>query len=181
MIVALLDANVLWSAPIRDTLLRAAELDLFKPLWTTQILEEFSRTFADRRRDISVKQIERLIIQLNAAFPTASVNSYEQLIHRMTNDPGDRHVLAAAVAGQANVVVTWNLAHFRATDCTAFDIRAVTPDMFLLELCDEFPAVMLSSIEQAADLRHPPIEMGELLKLLEPTLPAFVSRLRQLA
>jgi hypothetical protein len=48
-LAALLDANVLWSAALRDTLLLAAESDLFRPAWTREILQEVSRSLKARR------------------------------------------------------------------------------------------------------------------------------------
>ena len=47
-----------------------------------------------------------------AYFPDARVTSYEELIGSMTNHPKDRHVLAAAVAGRADMLVTENLKDF---------------------------------------------------------------------
>jgi hypothetical protein len=47
-----------------------------------------------------------------AYFPDARETSYEKLISSMTNHPKDRHVLAAAVAGRADVLVTENLKDF---------------------------------------------------------------------
>lgn len=41
--VALLDANVLVNAPIRDTLLRAAEESLYRLILSVDILEEMRR------------------------------------------------------------------------------------------------------------------------------------------
>jgi hypothetical protein len=40
---AILDANVLYPAPLRDYLLRLAELELYKPGWTKQIHEEWKK------------------------------------------------------------------------------------------------------------------------------------------
>lgn len=42
-LIAVLDANVLIPAAPRDTLLRAAELGLFQPVWSDQILDEVQR------------------------------------------------------------------------------------------------------------------------------------------
>ena len=47
-----------------------------------------------------------------AYFPDARVTSYEELIGSMPNHPKDRHVLAAAVAGRADILVTENLKDF---------------------------------------------------------------------
>ena len=46
---------------------------------------------------------------MQRAFPAAEVKGYEDLIAKMTNDPKDRHVLAAAVKSGARQLVTFNL------------------------------------------------------------------------
>jgi predicted nucleic acid-binding protein len=40
----------------------------------------------------------------------------EGLAKVMTNHPGDRHVLAAAVTAKADIIVTSNLKHFKPKD-----------------------------------------------------------------
>jgi hypothetical protein len=57
-LVALLDANVLWSAAVRDALLLAAERGLFRPVWSRQILEEMARNLRlDGRISILLESI----------------------------------------------------------------------------------------------------------------------------
>lgn len=72
-LVALLDANVLWSAALRDTLLLAAEQDLFRPVWTRQILGEMSRSLTARRPDLDPTRIDRTVELILSHFPEALV------------------------------------------------------------------------------------------------------------
>ena len=95
-LLALLDANVLWSAALRDTLLLAAEEHLYRPMWTRQILEEMSRSLKAKRPDLAPARIDRTVDQILLHFPECLVKGYEHLITEMRNDAGDRHVLAAA-------------------------------------------------------------------------------------
>lgn len=98
---AILDANVLIKARPRDTLLRAAEKNLYRPYWTEEILEEVRRNLAamlmKRGHTHAAAAAQHLIDELRAQFPEALVEGYEALTLSMTNDPKDRHVLAAAV------------------------------------------------------------------------------------
>jgi hypothetical protein len=48
--------------------------------------------------------------------------------------PNDRHVLAAAVASDAQAVVTLNLKHFPTEACEPFAVEALHPDSLLLDL-----------------------------------------------
>src|SRR5438094_689588 len=111
---ALLDANALWSAAVRDTLLLAAEHDLYQPLWSRQILDEMARSLKARRPDLDPTRIDRTVALLLTHFPEALVEGYEDLVPVMRCAPGDRHVLAAAVRAGAAAIVTWNTRHFPA-------------------------------------------------------------------
>jgi len=62
---------VLWSAALRDTFLLAAEQDLFRPVWTRQILEEMSRSLKARRPDLDPARIDRTVDQILMHFPEA--------------------------------------------------------------------------------------------------------------
>src|SRR4051794_26568191 len=92
-----LDAAVLFSAPIRDTLLRAAEAGLYRIFWTEEILEEVRRNLVKKNR-VTEAKAKQLITILKAAFPEAMVplSRYKRQIENMQNHPKDRHVLAAA-------------------------------------------------------------------------------------
>lgn len=125
-----LDANILFSAPLRDTLLRAADVGLFRMHWTDEILEEVRRNLIETWRSTE-EQAERLVATMQTYFPEASVTGYELLVPAMTNDPKDRHVLAAAVVSKSQVIVTHNLRDFPEAALSPFSIQAQTPDRFL--------------------------------------------------
>jgi hypothetical protein len=97
----------------------------------------------------------------------------------MTNDPKDRHVLAAAVASDAQTIVTLNLKHFPVDACRPFAIEPLHPDIFLLDLYGLDDDLVFSAVErQAAVLKRPPMTVDELLDRLEVTVPKFVQTLR---
>jgi predicted nucleic acid-binding protein len=155
-LIALLDANALWSAPVRDTLLRTAEQDLYRPAWTRQILDEMLRSLLARRPDLDPARLERTVDLMLAHFPDALVEDYEDLIPAMRNDPGDRHVLAAAVRAGASLLVTWNISHFPAAACDPYGVEVRTPDEFLVELWDASPHDLRDVLyRQAAQLARP--------------------------
>lgn len=107
-----LDANVLFPAAVRDTLLRAAEAGLIQVYWSEQVLEEMRRNLV-LRGQCTEDRAAVLVATLRRAFPTSVSTGYEHLVPAMRNDLGDRHVVAAALAARAEVVVTNNLKHFR--------------------------------------------------------------------
>jgi predicted nucleic acid-binding protein len=68
---------------------------------------------------------------MQSAFPDAEVTGYDGLIDQMTCDPKDRHVLAAAVRSNAEVIVTFNLQDFPLESVAHYDIDVVHPAEFL--------------------------------------------------
>ena len=92
-------------------------------------------------------------------------------------DPGDRHVLAAAIAAKAEVIVTLNVRHFPAEDLEPLGIEAVTPDQFLGNLLDLAPGTILGCLETiAARQRNPARTAQALLQILSRQAPGFASR-----
>ena len=110
---ALLDANVLYPAPIRDILLQLAVEDLFRAKWTTDIHREWIDALLEKepRRDRAA--LERTRDLMDEATRDCLVTGYERLIPDLElPDPDDRHVLAAAIVGRCDVIVTQNLKDF---------------------------------------------------------------------
>lgn len=176
---AVLDANVLYPFSVRDTLLRLAELELYRPLWSGRILAEMRKALLEH--GVTVDQAERLVTAIRDAFEEAEVDEAEiaRLEPAMTNDLGDRHVLATAVAADSELIVTSNLAHFPSDACEPVGVEARHPDEFLLDLLDLAPEGVRAALEeQAADL-NPPWPLDELLRALERAgVPQFVAAIR---
>jgi predicted nucleic acid-binding protein len=147
VIIAVLDACVLVPSVLADTLLRCAEQELFRPLWSTTILEEVRRNLP-----VSVAAAaERRVAAMRRHFPEAMVSDYEPLISHMHNHPKDRHVLAAAVRADAECIVTANLRDFPPVALLPHAIEAIHPDDFLCALYDDSPAVVADVIAAQAD------------------------------
>jgi len=99
---AVTDADVLYPASLRDTLLRMAELELYDVCWSERILQEATRNLIEDGR-MTPEKAEYLVEKMNLAFESALVSeeSITRLESAMTNDEKDRHVLATAVAAGA--------------------------------------------------------------------------------
>lgn len=184
MYAALLDSCVLVPSPLLDTLLRLAEGRLFRPLWSPRILEETYEAIVRVRPDLPEDRVRRRITQMDETFEDASVTAYEDLIAGLDlPDDDDRHVLAAAIAGHAQSLVTFNLKDF--PDATLADrgVEAVHPDRFLLDQLDLMPGVVLTALDdQAAALRNPPIDLAGVLNHLSRSgVPGFADEVRLLA
>jgi len=174
--IALLDANVLWSTAVRDTLLRAAEYMLFRPVWSAEILDEVARNLKRRRPDLDPARIDRTLSRMRAHFPEALVADFETLIPAMQNDIKDRHVLAAAVRAAAEVIVTENVRDFPPAACAPYGIAVQTADEFLCELWSLHRDTLERVLhEQAADLVAPPQTVPDVLATLARSAPRFAA------
>jgi len=135
--IAVLDANVLYPAPVRDILLSASARGLFFAKWTRKINEELTYHLLRNRDDLDPAQIHRTVLIMNTAFPEAEVEDYESYIPSIQlPDPQDRHVLAAALQAEAHCIVTQNLKDFPREQLEPHGIIALHPDVFLSNLFD---------------------------------------------
>lgn len=180
LVKVVLDACILFRAPLRDTLLRAAESRLYQVYWSEMILEEVRRNLVETGKS-NHQQAQRLFTAMCEAFPDATVQEFESLIPEMTNDEKDRHVLAAAVKAKAKAIVTSNLTDFPDRALAPFKIKARSPDQFLRYLFNQSPEIMTQIIiEQAAQMRRPPATVTDVLNALAVDAPSFVELVRSL-
>ncbi len=105
-----LDACVLVPQSLCDLLLRLAEEPrLYRPVWTEEIMDEAHRALTQRiPKKWPKASADRWRAAITLAFPEASVSPSTALIAKVTNHPGDRHVLAAAIEAGAQEIVTSN-------------------------------------------------------------------------
>ena len=136
----LYDANVLYPFSLRDILIQLACEDMFKARWTEQINEEWSSNLIKNNHNISQEATKNTISKMNQAVPDSLITNFESLINSIhLPDPKDRHVLAAAIKGQAQVIVTYNIKDFPPEELKKYSIEAQTPDEFLSDLINLSP------------------------------------------
>lgn len=158
MFTALLDANVLYNIVATDLILEFASTGLFRACWSDGIHDEWMRNVAKNRSDIPADAVERRRMRMDQAFPDSLVTGYAHLIGGLElPDPDDRHVLAAAIAGRADVIVTYNQRDFPATALAPFGIEAQHPDEFLNHQRTLDEGCFIQSVRAIrARLRNPP-------------------------
>ncbi|MFE3718998.1 PIN domain-containing protein [Streptomyces cyaneofuscatus] len=173
-----LDTCVLYPNYLRDTLLRLAEAELYEPLWSADILDELARNVAERIGPLKAKG---LVDAMAGAFPESLVTGYAALLSAMTNDPKDRHVLAAAVGGDAHAVVTLNLKDFPAAAAEPYGIEVLHPDDFLLDMLDLAPVEMNAVLRtQLSSYRREPRDLHGLLdRIGAGGAPQFAAEFRR--
>lgn len=178
----LLDANVLYPAPMRDALMQLAITDLFKAKWTADIHREWidallrnephrDRAALERTRDLMDKNVRDCL-----------VTGYESLIPSLDlPDPDDRHILAAAIVGRCDAIVTQNLKDFPPEVLAPFGIETQHPDDFFCNQLSLAPGLVCSALRKVrARLINPPKTAEEYLAVLtQQGLVATVAELEQ--
>ena len=180
---AIQDANVLYPAPLRDFLLSLAAEGLYSPKWSTKIQNEWTRNVLKNRSDIQEVQLIRTIEVMDIAFPDAQVTGYQSLVGGLTlPDANDRHILAAAIRCNAEVIVTDNTKDFPKTCLEPFDIEAQRPDVFISNIIDLDSEVSIQALQkQVARLKNPRRTIEDVLSTLEKNgLVESVATLRTL-
>jgi predicted nucleic acid-binding protein len=171
---ALLDTCVLWPSKQRDFLLSLAVVNLYRPLWSSAILDELLYCEIDKlveKQGIPQIEAERrsghLIEQMRTHFDDAEVRNWEPYEGTFgLIDPDDEHVLAAAVAGHAGAIVTDNLKHFPA-DKIPPGIQVLDPCQFAANTVAVFPELALEAVASlTARLKNPPVSVDEFLSIL---------------
>jgi predicted nucleic acid-binding protein len=169
-----LDACVLSPMPLCDTLLRCAEeYALFRPLWSDETLVEVRRTLKKFGR--SASQIEHRMQSMQIFFPNACKAIPASLLADVPEipDSGDRHVVAAAMQSNAQMIVTFNIRHFPRHVLEPLGITVYSPDEFLVGLFRRNPDEIVNVLDQQAKAIGQ--SRSSVLERLKAGLPEFVA------
>ena len=164
-------------------MIQCAVDDLVAARWTDLIHEEWIRSLAAKTPTLSVARLRRTRDLMNAVLPDADVTGFgNNIASLIVLDAGDRHVLAAAIACGAEIIVTSNVRDFPSKYLMQHRIRAVTPDNFLVQLCQSNPIEMNAVIERARLnlTRTAPSPKAYRAALLNQGLTRFVAALANL-
>lgn len=161
---AVLDTNVIYPIVIRDLLFWFAFYELYTPKWSTTIFEEWKNVML--RKGISNEEVEKRAQRANNAFPDAMVLNYESLMTSLTlPDEDDRHVLAAAIKSNADVIVTNNLKDFPEQYLDSFGVKAKSADDFLTDIIDLNPEIAIKAFkEMVLNRKNPNMDEFEVLE-----------------
>lgn len=178
----LFDACVLYPAPLRDLLLELAAAHLFRAKWTSRIHDEWIENLLQNRPDLQRTQLDRTRELMNIAVEDCLVDGYDDLISALKlPDADDNNVLAAAIRGNCDAILTFNLADFPNEVLAQYDIEAQHPDEFIQSQFDLNPAKLLVSVKKVRGrLKNPPKTAEEYLNaLLSQGLPKTVDLLNE--
>lgn len=181
---ALLDANVLYPAPIRDLLLQLAITDLYKAKWSADIHREWIESLLANEPHRDRAALERTRDLMDASTRDCLVTGHESLIPSLNlPDPKDRHVLAAAIAGRCDAIVTCNIKDFPEPVLSEFGLDLKHPDEFLSDHLKLSQGLFCSCIRKIRRrLNNPPYSIEEYLDILTRNgLVATAAELRPFA
>jgi len=182
-LVAVLDANVLYPAPLRDLLLHLAKESLFQPKWSDQIQSEWRRNLISNRPDINPLSLFQTQKWMDIAFPDASKSINIGLLKSdILPDPNDVHVLQLAISTKSQYIITSNLKDFPKHVVGKYGVEAIPPDEFILELINTNQVFVINAFKrQVSMLVNPPKTAIEVLSALERCgLTSTSKRLREL-
>jgi predicted nucleic acid-binding protein len=158
---AFLDANVIRGQLTTDLLLSLAEQDLLEPFWSEGVIDEMRR---NRPEGVTEERIDRRIAAMNRYFPDAMVSGHEALIPQMPADAKDRHVLAAAVHGECDVLITDNIKDFHPPSAGPYAMRVERLSEFLSRKLHERPDTVTRALRGMVDRnRRDPRSMEALI------------------
>ena len=147
---ALLDACVLFPIAVCDSLMSVAATGLFAPKWTLRIEGEWTRSL-EKKYERAPGTFATRRDAMREAFPDWEVQApaWQALEGGLAlPDPDDRHVLAAAIAGHADCIVTANLKDFPAAALAPFGLEAIHPDQFLVAQLDLDQVAVLTAFKE---------------------------------
>jgi predicted nucleic acid-binding protein len=174
-----LDACVLVPMPLCDTLLRLAEEPgTYRPLWSEQLLLEVGDAL-EKKLKRTASQRQRRIHSMRSAFPDAEVDVPAGLANAITciPDPNDCHVVAAAICGSADAIVTFNVRHFPSECIQQYGVVCQTPDEFLVQQFHLAQELALEKIDsQAAALGQERSFITQRLRRMVPSFADLVDR-----
>lgn len=163
-----LDANVLANVLARNMILTLAEAGLFRPRWTSDILDETERTLTKLIGDEDAAKRQRSNIE--RAFEDGLVTGFEPLICcvQLPDDPDDRHVVAAAITTKASVIVTENVKHFPPDVLEEFGIEALRIDDFIADVIDLSESETVSALKKMRErFKNPTLTASALIEKME--------------
>ena len=175
-----LDACVLYDSYLRDFLLRLAEQELYQPFWSSIICEEVKRNLL-KRPNIMEGKINRIISLINEVFPEAMIDSYSKLpkVDEIQINDKDKHVIAAAIKSNAQVIVTNNLKDFPNNILNEYAIDAQSPDTFLVNLFHLSKGKVINSFkDMQKEYTEPPVSTEELCNIFGNRTPNFIKNIK---
>lgn len=178
---AVLDTNVIYSRVLHELIGRVArEARLFDLIWSDELLAEAKRVLIETK-PMSEPVAERWVSYMRDAFPDGRTDIADTVkttdLSRLTRDPNDQHVCALALAGEAQLLITFDDGYRRGA-LRERAITVTTPDELLAPAFDEQPGMFLAILERQAVAWGDRARRDLLDALARAGVPVFASKAR---
>lgn len=157
-----LDANVLYPIYTCDLIMSLSVTRLFHARWTKDIEDEAKRNLKLKLPPAMSRKIPTRFKHMRAAIPDCIIENYQPLIGKLKlPDPDDRHVLAAAIVGHADAIVTFNLKDFPKQTVGKFNIEVIHPDDFVMNQIELNQVACLTAIKDMREKWNNPARSAQ--------------------
>jgi hypothetical protein len=175
-LVAALDADVLVPILSCDFFLTAFDLGLYEPVVSTEAMTEVERNLIEDFPHLDPGSLRRRVDQMRDALEDHIVDSSSLDDIPETINPKDRHVIAAAFAGEASIVVTNDKRLRGETETAAVGLVASSADDFAAHLWELMPDDVDAVIRTLVAKRTKrPVTVEELMEAMRGTFPMMAS------
>jgi hypothetical protein len=171
------DANIIYPMALCDYLLWAAQRSVFRPGWSRSILDEAERNLVAKGVPNAPRRMQRMREAFEDADPGKAAIGRQMKKVPEGVDGDDRHVVAAALAHGATIIVTNNERHFPRAALADVGLHRMNGEQFLEFLWKNRRQDMEQALADAAAMtRHPSRTLAERLAQIGRSCPEFAAQ-----
>ena len=180
---AVLDADVIFSRVLHELLGRiATELRLLTLVWSDELLAEAERVLLERK-DLPAAAARRWVRYLRDAFPDERIDLADLPAgvdpSRLTADRDDQHICALAIAGHADLLLTFDRGYLR-EPLGEHGVRVLDPDEYLCVAFDQESSALIRLLRAQASVWGGGRPIEDLLAAIERAgAPELARRARE--
>jgi predicted nucleic acid-binding protein len=167
---AVLDTDVIYSRVLHELIGRLAYQErLLTLVWSDELLNEAKRILVERKQ-VPQQAAERWVDYMRKAFPDQRIEIDHLAADldptELTTDPGDHHICALAIAGHADILLTFDHGYI-SESLAKHGIRVLTPDAFLDTTLQENPDAIMGAIQSQTEVWGGGRPISELLDAIQ--------------
>lgn len=175
--IAALDADVLVPIIGCDFLLTSFDHQLYEPIVSTTVLDEVQRTLLNDFSHIDPTAIHHRVASMRLALEDQLVDDCAMDVPDNINAK-DRHIVDAALQGEATFVVTNDRRLRREIDASGLELLPIDLDTFAIKLWASSPSGVRAVVNSlAAKRQRHPVSTAEMVETLAQQMPALVMAL----
>lgn len=178
---AVLDADIIFSRVLHELIGRlAVGPRLFDLIWSDELLDEAKSSLVDQK-GLPDDAAEAWVDHMRREFPNGRVDPADVAddldVRSLTRDPEDAHICALAIAGNAELLFTFDRGYLK-EPLRGHGVEVPDIDRFLVDHCKQQPEVFARIVERQADVWSGGHPVDELLAAFSrANVPRFAEAL----